>query len=71
MILVSVEGVIFEGAKKWVWRKITADNSKALYESMRRRMAALIEAKGQLTKYWCICTNQLRVLLSMNELLLT
>ena len=36
-----------------VWRGITPVYLKNLYQSMLRRMAAVIEAQGGHTKYWC------------------
>ena len=36
-----------------VWRGITAVYPKNLYQSMRRGMAAVIEAQGSHTKHWC------------------
>ena len=44
-----------------VWRTITPEYLERLYQSMPRRMAAVIAAHGGHTKYWesfwtCICT---------------
>ena len=36
-----------------VWRGITPEYLRNLYQSMLRRMVAVIEAQGGHTKYWC------------------
>ena len=35
-----------------VWKRITPSYLKALYESMPRRMQAVLDANGGHTKYW-------------------
>ena len=60
-----------QGLKKIVrrvWNAITPEYLEKLYESLPRRMAAVIASKGAHTKYWCICNRFVLVKTSINEL---